>query len=68
MLSGTNLEIYRELSAIEGLDIVASGGITFIDEIRALKDMNIYGAILGKSIYEGKLNLKEAIDAAGGAL
>ena len=68
MLSGTNLEIYRELSAIEGLDIVASGGITFIDEIKALKEMNIYGAILGKAIYEGKLNLKEAIDAAGGAL
>lgn len=68
MLSGTNLEIYRELSAIEGLDIVASGGITFIDEIKALIEMNIYGAILGKAIYEGKLNLKEAIDAAGGTL
>ena len=68
MLSGTNLEIYRELSAIEGLDIVASGGITYIDEIKALSEMNIYGAILGKAIYEGKLNLKEAIDAAGGTL
>jgi len=68
MLSGTNLEIYKELSAIEGLDIVASGGITFIDEIKALNEMSIYGAILGKAIYEGKLNLKEAIDAAGGTL
>ena len=66
MLSGTNLEIYKELSKIEGLDIVASGGITFIDEIRTLNDMNIYGAIVGKAVYEGKLDLAETLKAAGG--
>ena len=66
MLSGTNLEIYKELSKIEGLDIVASGGITFIDEIRTLKDMDIYGAIVGKAVYEGKLDLAEILKAAGG--
>lgn len=66
MLSGTNLEIYKELSKIEGLDIVASGGITFIDEIRSLSDMNIYGAIVGKAVYEGKLDLAETLKAAGG--
>lgn len=67
MLSGTNLEIYKELSEIKGLDIVASGGITFIDEIRTLSDMGIYGAIVGKAVYEGKLDLAEVLRAAGGA-
>lgn len=67
MLSGTNLEIYKELSEIKSLDIVASGGITFIDEIRTLSDMGIYGAIVGKAVYEGKLDLAEVLRAAGGA-
>ncbi len=67
MLSGTNLEIYKELSEIKGLDIVASGGITFIDEIRTLSEMGIYGAIVGKAVYEGKLDLAEVLRAAGGA-
>ena len=67
MLSGTNLEIYKELSKIEGLQIVASGGITFADEIRTLNEMGIYGAIVGKAVYEGKLSLKDAL-TAGGAL
>ncbi len=64
MLSGTNLEVYGELSEIKGLDIVASGGITFINEIEKLRDMNIYGAIVGKAVYEGKLSLKDALRAA----
>lgn len=64
MLSGTNLEVYGELSEIKGLDIVASGGITFINEIEKLRDMNIYGAIVGKAVYEGKLSLKDTLMAA----
>ncbi len=67
MLSGTNLEIYKELSEIKGLDIVASGGITFAHEIETLTEMGIYGAIVGKAVYEGKLSLKDALEAAGGA-
>ncbi len=67
MLSGTNLEIYKELSTIDGLQIVASGGITYADEIKTLNEMGIYGAIVGKAVYEGKLSLKDAL-AAGGAL
>ena len=66
MLSGTNLEIYKELSEIKGLDIVASGGITFAHELETLREMNIYGAIVGKAVYEGKLSLKDALAAAGG--
>lgn len=64
MLSGTNLEVYGELSQIKGLDIVASGGITFVNEIEKLRDMNIYGAIVGKAVYEGRLSLKDALRAA----
>ena len=64
MLSGTNLEVYAELSEIKGLDIVASGGITYVNEIEKLRDMNIYGAIVGKAVYEGKLSLKDALKAA----
>ncbi len=66
MLSGTNLEVYAQLSQIEGLDIVASGGITFEDEIKALRDMNIYGAIVGKAVYENKLDLERVIKIANG--
>lgn len=64
MLSGTNLKVYGELSEIKGLNIVASGGITFVNEIEKLRDMNIYGAIVGKAVYEGKLSLKDALKAA----
>lgn len=62
MLSGTNLEIYSRLNEIKGLDIIASGGISFEHEIETLNKMGIYGAILGKALYENKLNLKKAIE------
>ena len=64
MLSGTNLEIYKKLNEIEGLNIIASGGISFEYEIEALNEMGIHGAILGKALYENKLNLKKAIEIA----
>lgn len=63
-LSGTNLDAYKHLSNIKGLNIVASGGITFEEEIRTLNKMGIYGAILGKALYEGKLDLKRALAIA----
>ena len=65
-LKGTNLPAYRALSKIEGLGVVASGGITFLCEIRALREMGIEGAILGKALYEKKLDLKEALAAGEG--
>ena len=63
-MEGTNLEAYRALRAIEGLDVVASGGISFEEEILALKEMGNYGAILGKALYENKLDLDRAISLA----
>lgn len=64
-LSGTNLAAYEKLSKIEGLNVTASGGVTYESEIRALADMGIYAAILGKALYENKITLKAAISAAG---
>ncbi len=63
-LQGTNLAAYEKLSEIEGLDIIASGGISFKEEITALKQIGTYGAILGKAIYAGTLDLKEVIALA----
>ncbi len=66
MMRGANIEAYERLSRLQGLDVVASGGITYMDEISKLKAMGIYGAILGKALYEGILKLEEAIIAAEG--
>ena len=62
-LKGTNIEAYKRLREIEGLDIVASGGISFEEEITALKDL-VSGAILGKALYSGALDLSRAIKLA----
>ena len=62
MLNGTNLEIYRKLSKVVNSDIIASGGITFLDEIKELNKNHIYGAIVGKAIYSGNLDLKEVLE------
>lgn len=63
-LAGTNLEVYRRLSEISGLNIIASGGITFEHEIRTLAELRIYGAILGKALYTGKLSLRRLLEIA----
>ena len=60
-MQGTNLEAYEELSGIKGLHIIASGGISSLPEIRQLKEMGIFGAILGKSLYEGLFRLEDAL-------
>jgi phosphoribosylformimino-5-aminoimidazole carboxamide ribotide isomerase len=61
MLSGTNLDAFREAAKIEGLDVVASGGITYERELTALRDLKLYGAIVGKALYAGKLDLCRAL-------
>lgn len=60
-LGGTNLEAYKELSRDYSFQIIASGGVTHLEEIQALKDMGIYGAILGKALYVGSLSLKKVM-------
>ena len=63
-MQGTNRELYKELSEKYTMDIVASGGVSSIGDIKALKDMNLYGAILGKAYYIGAVDLKEAVEVA----
>ena len=61
MLIGPNFDIYEKLSKETNLDIIASGGISSIEDIKKLKDMNLYGAIIGKALYENKIELKEVL-------
>ena len=61
LLQGTNLSLYKELSERFSIDIIASGGVSSDDDVRALCDMNVYGAIVGKAIYEKKVDLKNLI-------
>ncbi len=63
-LTGPNLEQLAALSAAVDINIIASGGIRDIGNIRDLTAMNLYGAICGKSIYSGSLSLKEAIEVS----
>lgn len=63
-MRGTNLELYRELSAKYSLDITASGGVSSIEDVKELRKMNLYGAIIGKAYYTGAIDLKEAIEVA----
>lgn len=63
-MRGTNLELYRELSAKYSLDITASGGVSSIEDVKRLREMKLYGAIIGKAYYTGAVDLKEAIEVA----
>ena len=60
-MQGTNIDVYRLLSQKVTCNIMASGGISDLHEIEILRDMGLYGAILGKALYIGKLDLKEAL-------
>lgn len=63
-MKGTNRELYKELSEKFSLDITASGGVSSIDDIKALRKLDLYGAIIGKAYYIGAIDLKEALEEA----
>lgn len=63
-MQGTNRELYKELSEKFNIDIVASGGVSSIEDIKALREMKLYGAIVGKAYYIKAIDLKEAIALA----
>ena len=63
-MRGTNLEMYEKLSKKYTIDIIASGGVSTLDDIRELRKMNLYGAIIGKAYYTGAIDLSEAIKEA----
>lgn len=60
-MGGTNRELYRELSERYSFDIVASGGVTTIDDVRSLAGLGLYGAIIGRALYTGDIELGEAV-------
>ena len=60
-MQGTNLALYEKLSKLNGINVTASGGVSSYEDIRALKEMKVYGAILGKAMYQGVIELSEAL-------
>ena len=62
-LSGTNLELYDRLRQELSINIIASGGITTLDDLRALAKMDLYGAIVGRVLYTGDMNVGDALKA-----
>ena len=63
--AGANLDLYRELAEIDGLDITASGGVSSMEELRELRRIGTKAAILGKALYTGRLDLKTVISEVG---
>lgn len=62
-MRGTNLSLYRTMGRRYSVDITASGGVSSMDDITALKEMDLYGAIIGKAYYTGAIDLKKAVEA-----
>ena len=63
-MQGTNHALYQTLSQTFRLQIIASGGVSSIEDIRRLSQQNLYGAIVGKAYYSGSIRLAEAIEVA----
>ncbi len=63
-MQGANRELYARLQAAFSMDIIASGGVSSLEDIRALAALGIHGAILGKAYYTGAVALEEALEAA----
>lgn len=61
-MMGTNLELYRALSQKFSMQIVASGGVSSLEDVKRLCEMDLYGAIIGKAYYTGAIDLKEAVE------
>lgn len=64
MMSGTNVELYRELSEKFNLHLIASGGVSTLEDIKGLSEMGLFGAIVGKAIYTGAVSLEDALECA----
>lgn len=67
MMQGANLALYKELMENYAMDFIASGGVSSLGELRTLRDMELYGAILGKALYTGAVDLREALTIGEGA-
>ncbi len=63
-MQGTNRALYGELSNELNMNIVASGGVSTLEDVKALRALDLYGAIIGKAYYTGAIDLKQALEAA----
>ena len=63
-MKGTNRELYKKLSQQYTIDLIASGGVSSLEDVQALAAMNLHGAIIGKAYYVGAVDLKKAIEVA----
>ena len=63
-MQGTNVELYKALSSELNMQIIASGGVSSLDDVKALRALGIYGAIIGKAYYTGAVSIEEAVKIA----
>ena len=63
-MQGTNRNLYRTLSKRHDMNIIASGGVSSMDDIRALRAMELYGAVIGRAYYTGAIKISEALKVA----
>lgn len=63
-MKGTNLGLYSDLSKTYALDLIASGGVSTLSDVKSLAEMGLHGAIVGKAYYIGAISIKEAIEVA----
>ena len=62
MMEGPNFDIYKTLAENTNIDVIASGGVSTIDNVKKLKKMDMYGAIIGRALYTGDIKLKDALE------
>ena len=63
-MRGTNRQLYSDLTARYRMNFIASGGVSSLEDVIALRDSGVYGAIIGKAYYTGAIDLKKAVEAA----
>jgi len=61
MLQGPNLEEQRAINEATSIDVIASGGVTTKEDVDSLRELNVYGAIIGKALYDGKLDFSDVV-------
>ena len=61
-IQGTNRQLYRELSQKYNIQLIASGGVSSLEDVQALNAMNLHGAIIGKAYYTGAIDLRKALE------
>ena len=61
-MQGTNRQLYKDLSTKYNIQLIASGGVSSIDDVKALNAMNLHGAIIGKAYYTGAIDLRKALE------